>query len=187
MRRLVTALAAASLSGCAVPAIDPYLPTVANAQLVRSAKLPPLGVGRFELAPGLPPGLDRSVTIRTSPLRPPNGESFSSYLGECLAAELRAAGRLDPASGATVSGRLTETEVSSGLPVGQASLAATFQVTRGGAVIYEKNLRVSASWTSSALGAVAIPEAITQYTALYGKLVGALMADEAFRTAVSTS
>src|SRR5690606_487165 len=104
-------------------------------------------------------------------LRPPGGDSFSKYLGDCLATELRAAGKFDAASGLVVSGLLTESRVSSGVPTGEAALAATFIVTRDGARVYEKTLSVRSTWESSVIGAVAIPDAINQYTALYGRLV----------------
>lgn len=184
---LVAALGALVLSGCAIPAIDPYQPTIANAQAVRAVPLTSARVGSFALAPGLPPGMDRSIGIRASTLKPPNGGSFSAYLAECLAAELRAAGKYDVASDIEIRGLLTESRVSSGVGVGEASLGATFTVSRRGLVLYEKALRVDSVWQSNFIGAIAIPEAMNQYTALYAKLIGALMADEAFRTAVRTA
>lgn len=184
MKRLAPAFAALLLSGCAVPAIDAYQPTIANAQAVRGADLPAMRVGEFTLAPGQPASLDRSVVIRASTLRPPKGDSFSKYLGDCLAAELRAAGKLDPAANVVITGALTESRVSSGVSIGEASLGATFTVTRDGRQVYQKTLRVEQVWQSNFMGAIAIPDAMNQYTALYGKLVGALLADEAFRAAI---
>lgn len=182
--RAGAALAVLALAGCAVPAIEPHRPAIANIQIVRAADLPAIQVGAFALAPGRPASMDRSIQIRASTLRPPKGDSFSKYLADCLATELRAVGKLDTASGVIVDGLLMESRVSSGVGVGEAALAATFTVTRRGAPVYEKTLRVDATWKSEFIGAVAIPDAINQYTALYGKLVGALLADEGFKAAV---
>ncbi|CAN5744329.1 hypothetical protein BH11PSE1_BH11PSE1_08020 [soil metagenome] len=187
MKRLTALAALLTLSACAVPAIDAYQPTIANAQAARGADLPAIRVGDFILASGLPAGLDRSVVIRASTLRPPKGDSFSKYLGDCLAAELRAAGKLDPAANVVITGALTESKVSSGVSVGEASLGATFTVTRDGRRVFQKALWVSTVWESSFMGAIAIPDAMNQYTALYGKLVGALLSDEEFRAAIKSS
>ena len=187
MRRLAALTALLTLSGCAVPAIDAYQPTIANAQAARGADLPALRVGAFSLDRGQPAALDRAVVIRASTLRPPKGDSFSKYLGDCLAAELRAAGKLDPAANVVITGVLTESRVSSGLSVGEASLGATFTVTRDGRQVFEKPLRVATVWQSNFMGAIAIPDAMNQYTALYGKLVGALLSDAEFRAAIRRS
>lgn len=175
------------LTACAVPAMEPYQPTVANLQAARSRDIGPTRVGEFGLATGLPAAMDRGITIRASTLRPPTGDSFSKYLRDCLEAELKAGGKLEAASDVVISGRLTESKVSSATAGGAASLGATFTVTRAGEVVYEKPLRVDATWPSSFVGAIAIPEAMNQYNALYGKLVGALLTDEAFKAAVRPS
>ena len=173
-----------ALAGCAVPAIDAYQPTIQNAVAVRQADIPTLSVGKFSLAPGRPASMDKSITIRASNLRPPAGTSFSAFLGESLATELRSAGKLSPSADTVVEGELTDSKVSSAVGVGEAKLAATFRARRGTVVIYEKNLSVSAVWQSSFIGALAIPDAMNQYTGLYGKLVGALLQDEGFRQAL---
>lgn len=187
MNRLTLAavsLALLTVAGCAVPAMETYQPTVANSAAVRSPDVPPMQVGEFVLAPGMPANMDRSITIRASTLRPPKGESFSKYLGDCLATELRAAGKLGSSAGISIRGVLTESKVSSGVSVGEASLGATFIAERNGKIVYRKQLRVSSIWESNFIGAIAIPEAMNQYTALYSRLVGALLADNDFRTSI---
>ena len=181
--RVFAGLALLALGACASPALAPPEPTLANLQAVRGARMAPSAVGEFKLAAGLTPGMDRSVAVRASSQAAPGG-SFARHLGETLAAELRGAGRLDPGSRIVISGELTESSVSSSLPHGHAALGATFRVTRGGKLVFEKPLRVEDSWRSAFLGAEAIPDALNHYTALYPTLVGVLVSDPDFAAAV---
>jgi hypothetical protein len=66
-----------------------------------------------------------------------------------------------------------------------ATVAATFVVTRNGASVYDKLISVAHEWDSSFIGAIAIPEAINQYTQMYARLLEKLFADEDFKKAVA--
>lgn len=120
----------------------------------------------------------RSAAARASA---PTGGSFSQYLRETLIVELKSAGLLNPASPAVITGFLTESEVDSGMSEGSGKVSARFVVTRSGSAVYDRELSVSSKWPSSFVGAVAIPAAINEYTALYRKLVGALLDDQKFQ------
>lgn len=178
-------LAAVGLSAaaCATPMATPG-PSIDNLQRLRRAEVPPMALGEFRLAPGLPADMDRRVNVRGSTVTSTAGGSYAQFLKETLAAELKAAGKLDPAAGIVISGQLTESEADAGLDVGIARLGATFAVTRDGREVYRKALRAEERWVSSFYGAVAIPMALNQYTGLYSKLVTKLLEDPEFLAAI---
>ncbi len=88
-----------------------------------------------------------------------------------------AAGRFDPNSHLVLEGLLTRRDVDSTPGTGRAALAAHFTLRRDAAVVYEKDLDVDAKWDSSFLGAVAIPDAINNFTGLFDKLSVKLLSD----------
>jgi hypothetical protein len=132
----------------------------------------------------LPRGRDQAIVARAAALRPPQGASFSAYLGETLRSTLGSAGRLDPAAPVTISGLLVENSVDSGFGRGGGVLAAVFIVNRDGREVWRKTLRVGRDWNSSVLGAVAYLQVDANYGALYQMLVEQLLADPDFRRAV---
>lgn len=138
---------------------------------------------RTDRAAGLDAGLDRSVSVRTNPVKPPDGKSFSQYLRDSLLTDLKAAGKYDAASPLTVRAELTENELNAGISAANAVVAARFRVLRSGQTVYDKLLRQSKGWRGSFMGAVAIPEAINQYTAQYPALLAQLYADPEFLAA----
>lgn len=184
MRALLAACAAAVvLAGCTTSApMGPQQATLANIQALRTAATPPMALGDFRPAASLPRGADRAIGVRADTLKAPGG-SFAAYLRQTLEAELKGAGVFDAASPVVISGVLTRSEVSTGTP-SRGALAAQFVVTRAGARIYEKELTADAEWPSSFIGAIAIPEAMDRYTALYPALVSKLINDPDFVRAV---
>ena len=155
-----------------------------NVEALRAASLSPLRVGTFALATGKPATMDNTLSgLRGVALTPPNG-SFSQYLRDTLASELKAAGLLDDGAPAVIEGRLTDSMVDAAIGTGKGRLAARFTVTRAGTAVFDKEMAVQESWPSSFIGAEAVPAAINQYTALYRKLVAALIADPEFRQAL---
>ena len=140
-------------------------------------------MGQFALAPGKDKSLDTSISVRASSASAPTGGSFAEYLRETLIVELKSAGLLNTASPAVITGFLTESQIDPAISEGSAKLGARFVVTRAGSAVYDKELTVSSKWESSFVGAVAIPAAINEYTALYRKLVGALLDDPKFQEA----
>lgn len=168
------------LSGCAQIPLGAPQADIANVQALRQADIPPLAVGEFKLAPGKDPGLDKGISVRTNNVHSPINESFAAYLKESLITDLRAAGKLDPSSPRVLSGNLLDSRVEAGSEQGEAVLAARFELSDGGKPAFEKDLGVDARWPSSFVGAIAIPQAVNQYTALYKKLIALLIKDEAF-------
>lgn len=173
-----------ALSGCASVQMSSPTPLTDHLISVRNLKLEPAAVGSFVLAPGLPAAKDRSINLRGSSLEAPSG-SFAEYLKAKLAAQLKAAGWLDPASRSTINGELLQSEADPAIGTGTASLGARFSIVREGKTIYRNELRVEDSWESSFMGRIAIPLAMQRYEALYGKLVTKLIDDPDFQRAMA--
>ena len=189
-QRFITALlfiTGAALTGCAQVPMGTPAASVDNIQKAKSIGMAPVNVGEFALAAGKEPKLDQGLSMRGNGLSSPYDGSFAKYLKETLRTELQAAGLLDPASATTIRGFLTASQADAAIGQGSGTLAARFLVVRGGATVYDKELKVDATWESSFVGAIAIPAARNEYTALYRKLVGQLLSDPAFRKAVLPS
>jgi hypothetical protein len=177
-------LVAGMLGGCASGPLAAHQPSIENVAVLRQSNISSVAVGEFVLAPGAKRSIDKSVSVRGSSLRAPGG-SFTTYLRDSLTTELQSAGKYDGASSTVVSGQFAENELNAGgVSKADATLAARFVVRRSGANVYEKLLREEREWPSSFIGAVAIPEAINQYTEMYTKLLARLFADEEFKAAI---
>ncbi len=185
MRALFAVFAVLLAAACtSLPPLPEHQPTLANVQLLRNPDIPALALGDFALAPGLPARMDRSVSVRAEILRAPGDGSFSNYLRQTLEAELTASGKLDAASGTAISGLLTRSQVETAGDQSTGTLGARFIVTRGGQTLYDREHVVTDAWPSNFIGAIAIPDAMTHYNALYPALVGDLLRNEDFRQSV---
>ncbi len=182
---IVPVLAALFLGGCAQ---IPLTPPSAKADIVekaRASRLAPINVGSFKPDPKLGAENDRGINVRSNTLSSPVEGSFAQYLRETLIVDLKASGLYDANSPATMSGFLTESLLDVGIETGQSNLGARFVLSNGGKILYDKELKASANWPSSFVGAIAIPQGINQYTDLYHKLVGMLFDDPDYQKASS--
>lgn len=170
--------------GCATVEMGTPIPATEHLLTLRTVRLAPMAVGQFVPAPGLSPATDEAIRIRGALLKPAGG-SLAGHLKGVLTVQLKAAGWLDPASRAVVSGELLRSEVDTAMGTATASLGARFTVKRAGTPVYLAEWRVDDQWEGAFLGAVAIPTAMAHYEALYGKLVGKLLDDPAFRRAMA--
>lgn len=178
------ALAMLVLAGCARVPLAPPSPAMDSIVAARGAGISPVALGSFRLAPGLPAAIDQSVTARTNTFYSPYGNSFAQYLKEVLAADLGAAGLLQPEAATIVEGWLTDSRLEVPTGAASAALAARFVVRRSGRKLYDRELRVQARWQASFVGVEAVPDAINRYGVLYRQLAADLVADPAFRAAV---
>lgn len=185
LQRLALIAGLAVLTGCASVKMPAPTPSAANAEKLRAAKLVPSQMGTFKLAAGKPAEMDTSLSgLRGSSVSPTNG-SFAGQLRDEIAAELGAAGLLDPKSRFVIEGQLTDSMVDAAMSTGKGRLAARIQVKRDGQTVFDKEIVAEATWESSFVGAIAIPAAINQYTALYKTLAGKLFDDADFRRALA--
>ena len=181
--RLAGAAALAlTVSGCAAQVGAPQA-SIASIEAVRRIDIPSLKLGDFKPGGTLKPADDKSITIRAINVISAPGGSFAGYLKATLEADLRAAGRLDGNSPYVLNGVLIRSDLSSAIGTGTAAIGATFTLLKDGKSLYEKNLSVDATWDSSFLGAIAIPDAINNYTGLYEKLSLTVLSDPDFKAA----
>jgi hypothetical protein len=187
-RHILVLLAASVLAGCATGPIGAHQPSMAIVQSLRQSNMAPASVGEFVPAATLKAGRDQSVSVRGSSVKSPSANSFAAYLKDALIQDLRAAGKYDAAAGTAISGQLTQNDLNAGgISKADATVAAKFVVTRNGTSVYDKLISVAHEWDSSFVGAIAIPEAINQYTQMYTRLLDKLFADEEFRKAVAAN
>jgi len=180
---LFAALGIALMTGCASVKLDATSPTPQVLERLRGSNLAPMQAGKFALAPGKPPEMDRSLSgLRGNSLTPAKG-SFAQLLKDTFIVEMTAAGLYDAAAPVIVEADLTDSQVDAAIGTGTGRLAARFRVQRNGQKVYDKELAVSATWESSFMGAVAIPAAMNQYQAMYKSLVLKLIDDPEFRRA----
>ncbi len=186
LRLASVAIVSVALFGCATVKMPvPTTPSADNLTTLRGANLAPAKAGAFVLAAGKPAAMDKTLDgLRGSSVEPANG-SFAQTLREELVVELKAAGLYDEASTTVITGELTDSMVDAAIGTGTGKLGAHFTVTRGGKSVYDKVLVVDAKWDSSFVGAIALPAAINQYTALYKTLAGKLFADPDFQKALA--
>jgi len=183
VRYLLIVLVGLTASGCISQNMAAPQPSMPVLEILRSSDLPVMQVGKFALAPGKSASLDKSVGIRSVSLSSPYEGSFAKYLQQTLETDLRAAGKLDANADTVLEGLLTQSDVDAGIGTGTAVLGAKFSLLKGGKSVFEKDLAVHAQWDSSFIGAVAIPDAVNQYSSLYEKLVLELVSDKDFKAA----
>lgn len=179
------AVAAIFLGGCTTTQMAAPGPSPTTLEKLRTSGMAPANLGRFALAPGKDPEIDKTLGgLRGSTAVPAKG-SFAQMLRDTLQAELAAAGLYDEKSTAVIEGLLTDSRVDAAIGTGTASLGARFKVLQSGQTVFEKELTVSSEWESSFVGGVAIPKARTEYQALYKALVARLIDDSDFRRVVA--
>lgn len=186
MKSIINALGASAaallLSSCAMSALPPPAANFESIQAARTSNLPAMAIGDFTPGPGDPTAMDKRVTVRAGVQAAPGG-SFAKYLGDTVAAQLKAAGKLDPASPLKLSAVVVDTHVDSALPKAHGSLAAHFTLTRDGKPVFDKVLSVESDWDSNLLGGIAIPDAFLHYNALFATLTTKLLSDPEFAAA----
>lgn len=171
------------ISACGTVEMGKPSASIDNIRLAKSSGIGQISVGPFVPVQGKADELEKPLGIRATQLVAPGG-SFSGYLKEVLETELLAAGLLDSGANLKVEGVLTDRQVDGGMGEGRAALSARFIAKRDGKQVYDRELGVKATWESPFLGAVAIPAAINEFTLLYRKLVGCLLADPEFVSVV---
>ena len=183
--RIVLVAMAVSVTACANVKLDATSATPATVEKLRAANLTSAQAGTFKLAPGKDASMDTSLSgLRGNSLSPAKG-AWSQLLKDTLVLELTASGLYDTQSRYVIEGQLTDSMVDAAIGTGTGRLAARFTVTNAGQKVFEKEIVAEASWESSFMGAVAIPAAIDQYSALYKKLVAKLVDDPEFRRALA--
>lgn len=177
------AVVLALLSGCAQVPLNAPTPSFDVIEKAKASRTAPVAVGNFQPAPGVNAEIDKYLNVRSNAFFSPYENSFALFLKQTVIADLQASGLYDAASQTTLSGFLTESSLDVPVDIGKASLGARFVLTRAGQKVFEKELKTSASWESSFIGAIAIPAGVNHYTSLYHQLLGLLLIDPDYRNA----
>lgn len=176
-RRFLTsvfvALGCMTMAAC-TSAIDELPPSLETMRVLRDQGVPPMALGSFTPASS---AIGRAIGIRLSVMHAPKGHNFAEFLGATFETELKAAGKLNPASPLQLDGVLTESHASEDFKNGGGSLGARISLWRDGKLVLAKDYRVEAKWHSDFIGALAIDEAFLQYNALYALLVRQALSD----------
>lgn len=189
MKLMALVCAIFALGGCATVPIGQHQAAVDGVTALRDSGIKSVSVGEFTLAPGVKPAVGKSVSARGSSFTPPQGNaSFAEYLRDSLQTDLRAAGKLDPASPYVIGGELTQSVLNAGgMKTASSTLAARFKVTKAGRALFDKELKVDNQWESSFVGAIALPAALNNYTEQYSRLLVKLYSDDDFRKACTAT
>jgi hypothetical protein len=173
-----------ALGGCASIKLPAPTPNVENVTVLRNAGIGKTGVSSFTLAAGKKPAIDKSVGVRGSSISPDQG-TFSSYLAATLRSDLQAADKYDANSPTVILGELLDNQLhAAGVSEADAALSVRFRVKRSSDVLYEKVIDQRASWKSSFVGAIAIPDAINHFGEQFRLILLQLYRDPQFQAAL---
>lgn len=165
-----------TLSACSAP-IEDLPPSIETIRVLREQAVPPLALGSFVSGNK---AIGRTIAVRLGVLHAPKGRNFAEFLGSTFETELKAAGKLDPASRLRIDGILTESRIAEDFKKGGGMLGARITLLRDGKAAFAKDYRVEAKWNSDWIGAIAIEQAFLDYNGLYAQLVRQVLADPEF-------
>lgn len=178
-------VASVALEGCALTLV-PHAANIDSIGALREGSMAPVSVGDFTVGKSVAPSAGQKLSVRAHPLQTSNGTSFAQYLKDALTTDLQAAGKFDAAAPRVIAGELTENSLNAaGISEANAALGARFRVTQADRTLFDKELRVQATWESGFIGALAIPAAVDHYTDQYTQLLNQLYRDGDFRKACS--
>jgi len=173
------ALSTLALSACSVVAPKPAL-SVERTQLLREDG----GAAKVGAVSAGPDANNDRIGLRGNGMKSPYN-TYSQYLHEAIAQDLKEAGRLDAAAPVEITAVLLHNDLhTAGFSTNDGEIAAHFVVKRDGAVRYDATKEAKLSWDSSFIGAIALPRAVQKYPELVGKLLLELYRDPAFVSAL---
>lgn len=166
--------------GCSMNAPQ-YQPDFNSVNSLKDTSTPDLTSGHFtEVDPSL-----NKISLRGSSLHSPYEDSYGTYLKNAVEEQLKQASKWDEASDLIISGTLLKNDVdASGFSIGEANLSAEFVLSVRGKIVYQKVHSIHHEWASSFVGAVAIPNAVNNYSIAVQKLVAALFEDSEFKAII---
>lgn len=171
---LLFPLLALLLQGCGVT-MTRYEPNFDNVQVLKQNQpLQSVSNPRVTAAPG-----QDSLSARANPIKSPSG-STTLHIQEAITEELRLADLLDVQAQRHLDVLVVKNELDAGMATGAGTLAARFTLLKGSEVLYDSTKEVNSTWTSSFMGAVAIPNAANAYNPLVRNLLKALYSDPQF-------
>lgn len=164
------------LAGCSAP-VEDLPPSLETIRVLREQAVPPLALGSFVSGNK---AIGRSISVRLGVLHAPKGRNFAQFLGSTFETELKAAGKLDPASRLRIDGVLTESRIAEDFKKGGGLLGARITLLRDGKPVFVRDYRAETKWNSDWIGAIAIEQAFNDYNGLYAQLVRKVLSDPEF-------
>jgi hypothetical protein len=162
------------LQGCGIT-MARYEPSFENVQqLKQNAPMQSLREAKVTSNPG-----QESLSVRMNPISSPEG-SVPLHIQAAINDELRHAGLLDPRADRQLQVKLVKSQLNSGVANGHGELAASFTLRQGDHVVYESTKYVERNWSSSFIGAIAIPSAANNYNPMIQDLLKSLYNDPQF-------
>lgn len=180
-RIFIAVLAIAGLGACSLTAPKPTL-SVQHEQTLRDAGATPVKLGQFSAQGN--DAHDQSITLRGSSMHSPYG-SYSKYLQEAVAQELKEAGLLDSNAKIEIVATLQKNDIhAAGFVTASADIEVRFVVKHADKIVYDQIKSAHIEWGSNFIGAIAIPRAQESYPRLVAALLDTLYADSAFLAAL---
>ena len=179
-RLLFVLIASIVLSACSVPA-PKYSPSFDNVSMLKKAN----STVKVDDFTGAKAALG-SVSIRGTSLTSPYNKDLIHYIQMALQSELEKAGLLSADGKRKLSAVIEENDIdTSNFSTGKGKIKATFKVSSGDKVVYDKSVSSILEWESSFIGAIAIPGAAESYPKLVTGLLQKLYSDPDFIKALS--
>ena len=169
-----------SLCACVSVPASTYQPAAQNQLRLTDASVPAMRVGSVTAAAGV---ANERLSLRGNSMTGGSDGTFSTYLAQALTTELRSAGKLatNDSSAPQISAVLTENVLdASGMSEGVGTMRARFSLSGGQMPAYQTEVAVQQRWPSSFIGAIAIPAAISGYSATVQALLVELFKDPVF-------
>lgn len=181
MKRILTLLAVAALTGCSTMA--PQYPASLDNVAVLKKDGAPARVASFQSSAAKENA--NPISLRGTSMNSPYQGSYANYLTEAIKQELTLAGKYSPDADIEISGSLLKNDLdATGVSTGHGVMAARFIVKQRDTVKYDKVKSVDHSWDSHFMGNIAIPAATTTYPNMVSKLLAALYTDPDFMSAL---
>lgn len=175
LKTILLALPLFQLAACSINAPS-YQPSFENVQLLKEANNPvhvtPFTANTASLG---------KITLRGNSLKSPYGEDLIHYIQKSFESELEKAGLLNPSSDKKISAVILENDINArGMSTGEGLIRAKFKISEKGILQYEKEVSSKLKWSSSFIGAIAIPNAANSYPKLTTGLFSELYSDPEF-------
>ncbi|MBO9717450.1 MAG: hypothetical protein J7507_11755 [Pseudoxanthomonas sp.] len=172
---------ALGLAACVSIPAPSYQPSIRNAEVLAGTPSQRIAVGPFAAAKGVE---DKALGMRGSKLDGLAHGGYASYLRQALQVELESVKRFDTTSPLRIEGTLTRNYLDiSSASKGYAEVGAEFRVLSGEREVYRHAFTGRHEWDSSFIGAVAMQNAVANYSQAVQNLLNQLFSDPAFQKA----
>ncbi|AEG94889.1 hypothetical protein [Ramlibacter tataouinensis] len=173
---------AALATGCAQFKAGPYGSDYQALDRLKASKPATVAIGAVQ--PTDPQHKVNNLSLRGAALVSPSG-TFSKYLEDALASDLKEISVLDPASKTRLDATIAHNEINvAGFTVGTGAMEVELTVARDGRQRLRKKYQANTTFESSFAGNVAIPAGQAAYGGLVRELLKTVYSDPQFIAAI---